>query len=318
MKLTAEIKNIHPYNDVFYRSCYYNCLFSILIHFNKSIYPFLYNDIAVYDINNNIRGINLYTKWLEYKSEIELLKELGIKYECKYKSEDIITDIENSLSQKRPIILYSDSFFYNKHALYQKDHVHVCILLIGFHKKAQTYQIILNECRQEITYEQLIEFYNHYFIYFENSEFPVFNQYYPIQSSKVEHQNISDYQMYFVANAQNRSAEIYEGVSKIKTLAERMEDITAGDLVSSKENIWYMKRAKIAEKYRLQQIFPLDFFEYDLLDIIASGWQIIINNILKYELSLRYKPSVVIDKLMKIYDLENRFLDSFFRKVKNI
>ena len=34
------LDNITPFNELFYKSCFYNSLFSVVTHFNKDLIPF--------------------------------------------------------------------------------------------------------------------------------------------------------------------------------------------------------------------------------------------------------------------------------------
>ena len=42
------IAHIEPFNDIFYKSCFYNSLIPIILHYEKDITPIIINDICVY------------------------------------------------------------------------------------------------------------------------------------------------------------------------------------------------------------------------------------------------------------------------------
>ncbi|MFB8733476.1 hypothetical protein ACEQPO_04720 [Bacillus sp. SL00103] len=53
-KMTVkQISGIHPYNDLFYRGCFFNCFFPIVKLYDQEVTPYLLNDQFAYGLTEN-------------------------------------------------------------------------------------------------------------------------------------------------------------------------------------------------------------------------------------------------------------------------
>jgi len=66
---------IEPFNELLFKNCYYNILFSILKYFNVSLEYFMSNTIFSYDFSRSDSSVSSY---LDIKSESVLLNEMGV------------------------------------------------------------------------------------------------------------------------------------------------------------------------------------------------------------------------------------------------
>lgn len=87
---TKILDNFEPYNDIWYKNCFYHALFPIVTHFNRNISPFLINDIFIYRYDKDKTGVKFTQEVLSKKSLLEILKSLGIIVNIKIASPNII------------------------------------------------------------------------------------------------------------------------------------------------------------------------------------------------------------------------------------
>lgn len=166
-----EIQNIEPFNDIFYRSCFFNSFFSVIQHYGKCILPYLMHDTMIYVLDG---GEDVLIKsefaFLD-KAELNIiLTKQGIEM-CTYvKQNDIISCFHENLRNDRPVILWIDAFYipYRKDT-YQKLHWPHTVLLYGYQEKDECVYVIDHTWRENLTYEKkkltnrhLIESYDAY------------------------------------------------------------------------------------------------------------------------------------------------------------
>ena len=85
-----ELERIEPFNDLYYRSCFYNALFPIVMHFNGDIIPFILNDLRAYSYTSTGQGINLDIEFIQLESTEKILSGMNISMDTKEYSSNII------------------------------------------------------------------------------------------------------------------------------------------------------------------------------------------------------------------------------------
>lgn len=184
------IEGIMPFNDVFYKYCFYNSLFPVIRSLNRSIYLFLANNVLCYTVkkdsgvdnsdigfvsNKKLKtlleslGILVITKLHKSRktkdiqisdSDILLLrnfsKDIGISVnheEC----EGIVSDIKTAVSNGRTVILWVDCFYESiRKDTYLQVHWPHTLLIYGFNESKEEFDIIEHNFRGNLTYKQRI------------------------------------------------------------------------------------------------------------------------------------------------------------------
>lgn len=151
------IENIEPFNDVFYRSCFYNSFFPIVNHFGKSILPYLANDVAVYSKKPENGGFNFDVDYISSQPINKVIEEEGLSVRIKGFSDDILKNIKKSVAQKNPVIVWVDCFYESiRNDLFQKEHWAHTILIYGFDDKKKVFHVIEHHYRDNLSYEKRI------------------------------------------------------------------------------------------------------------------------------------------------------------------
>jgi len=170
------IEGIQPYNDIFYKSCFYNSFFPITQWMNKNIYPHIANDLMTYDQENSGALRIEYTPFRDVK---DIFKEEGYEINIKIKSENIVHELIESIQSNQPTIVWIDSFYENiRPDLYGVEHWKHSLLVFGYQKNEQRFAIMehsnrdsLNYKLQWISFESMETAYNEFF----NNAIPIDN-----------------------------------------------------------------------------------------------------------------------------------------------
>lgn len=149
-----KINELEPFNEIYYKDCYYNSLFAVMNYFHADISYVLVNDIFHYALSN--QDWRLQIKYQEIKGINKILSESSIMVESRVYSDNIIGDIKNAVNQDKPVILAVDSFSC-PHILdaYQKKHVPHTILINGYNDAQKIFYIIDLEILNNLTYKKL-------------------------------------------------------------------------------------------------------------------------------------------------------------------
>lgn len=147
----TQIDNIEPFNEIFYRNCFFNSFFPILRHYGKSINPILSNDIATMLFNNNELKV-------EYQSARPLegvFDSIGISRECSEYSDELNKLIIDGIDQSRPSIVWVDCFYEPiRKDLYMKEHWAHTILIYGYDERKCEFLVIEHSVRENLSYEK--------------------------------------------------------------------------------------------------------------------------------------------------------------------
>ncbi|MFE9275690.1 C39 family peptidase [Paenibacillus glucanolyticus] len=157
MKQSNIIDHIQPFNDLFYRVCFYNSLFPLLNSNEGSCLSFLVNDVSVYhgEIVNDLPKLEV-----QYRSNfsLEQLLELhGIDHYKKQISNDIECDVMEDIDRGRPVIVWVDCFYEKiRNDTYMKKHLSHTWLIHGYNKDERMVHIIEHKYSDSLTYEKRV------------------------------------------------------------------------------------------------------------------------------------------------------------------
>ena len=323
------IEGIEPFNEVFYRDCFYNSLFPIIKYFKRDILTFLINDVAVYKEDDKTSKLNFNAEFTSiYSFERLCCGESLIKLECKTKSDDLIKDIIDSIKKERPVILFIDCYYKNmKSKMHSGEHWFHTVTLFGYDLNNETFDVIEHKHRDSLGYEKrkigFTELKNCHEGYIQNFlEELKRDSYYSFYLDE----NIRDsYQpknnkllsKIFKNNVLLKKQEIIDGINRLQAFTKEFEEIVnneeelrknSQDIVNVISNIINCKRV---EKYKLENLLPTEYEMINLGDMVIEEWSKIRRIIGKHLFSGIYKPDDIkraISSIKDIVELENLYI----------
>lgn len=314
--INKEIENINPFNDIYYKNCFYNSFFPIVYHFSKSIYNILANDVIRYENNKNSKTINI--DYIECEDMLSMVNEIGIKVDTKMKSENVIDNIKTSLCKDKPVILWVDCYYESlRKDMYLKHHWGHTLLFYGFDDEKKEFNIIehkmmenLSYKKMTISYDDVVKSYNSYLERFYHGTFPTYFEFYVDDLhnglSVQEEINISLDKMRF--NFQSKIEIIEKGLRELKECLEGYKKIAviedelskhATELVNMTNNIINTKRV---EEYRIQNFFGGESELFVANKQLIKYWENIRIVIAKYVYTSIYNEKS-IEKSIEVCDL---------------
>lgn len=181
------LEKVEPFNEVFYKNCFYNSLFPVIYHLGKDIDPLLENDILVYGNRDksysgpdvfycsrytlsqmlDIMNISVYTKTHRLSCNRDeahinlnsgLIENINIDIGLGIdKTEEIgclIKDIMEAISRSRPVILWVDCFYESiRTDTYNKIHWPHTLLIYGCNKEKKVFNVIEHNHRDNLSYQ---------------------------------------------------------------------------------------------------------------------------------------------------------------------
>jgi hypothetical protein len=152
-KTYKKLKNIRPFNDFMFKSCYYHQLLTAYRYYGIKDELILMNSLSLYDFNDNEFKIKEY----EMLSNSELEKLSGLHHVQKKKSKDIITEIIKAIDRGMPIIIAVDCYYLSyREDTYKKRHVSHFILVYGYDREKKEFIINEHAYLNSITYRETI------------------------------------------------------------------------------------------------------------------------------------------------------------------
>ena len=321
---TKIIKGIEPFNEIFYKNCFYNSAFPVAIYFDIGVMPFLTNDILVYNYSNSKTKMKLSTDYIPREPIISIMERCGVRMDkCQYGG-SITDNIEASIDRGKPVVLWVDCYYASiRRDMYLKRHLEHTWLVYGYNKTKRTFNIIehihmenLNYEKQLVSYDELTASHNGFMENFfkdQNEElFPCCG------FEFIRRDNAGDYTKEFklnISSSRNLILEHLEGlklfeedyrdtVLQEKALKDSAEEFTQGinDIISSKR----------VERYKLAAMLGENSPVLDLIDAVIKNWTDIRRVVAKYMYSSVYRESAIlssIQKLGELYSLEKQHVN---------
>lgn len=333
------IGNILPFNEVFYRNCFYNSLFPIITHYNKDILSILINDISVYDNVLIDNGFNFMLKYTSAKSIEVILDDMGIKMKSLNYREDIISDIIKSINQNNPVIIYIDCFYepFRKDA-YHKNHWIHSLLIYGYDEQQGIMNIVEHKHRDNLSYEnRTIKYediknaYENYHINFENkAKLPSYFEFSLKDTGNLmgtTNPSNEHYKKVFKNMVHEKENEASYGLEQLTVFSKLFKDILLDenlfkskidDLINSFNTIINIKQVEI---FKLSRLFGQQHKLAMLQQEITQYWILIRAIIAKYKFSNIYNREsleTVLDKINMIINDENLYKQELNHFLKDL
>ncbi|MBU5265934.1 BtrH N-terminal domain-containing protein [Virgibacillus proomii] len=326
-----KIENIDPYNDLFYKGCFYNSFFPIVRHYNKNVSDFLENDIIVYTTDNSIQTID--AEYIEIRPVEEILEQMHIMVKTLTYIDSIVNEVIESLQHNRPVLLWIDCYYEPaRNDTFQKIHQPHTMLLYGFNKIKEQFHIIDHKNSNTLSYEKrtisfsdlencytgYIKNFNH--LYINNSYYAFYVEENPEDTNQEYKRNDA-----LLDNIMNNRELIEESLTRLLTFCHSHHsafDNTASFwdntelILSSINNI---VNAKKAELYRLTILENIPEEFQGGMNNILHNWNLVRGIIARVIYSEKYGVNTmknITEKLYEIYQLEVSFYQKIF-EMKN-
>ncbi len=321
-----ELERIEPFNDLYYRSCFYNALFPIVMHFNGDIIPFILNDLRAYSYTSTGQGINLDIEFIQLESTEKILSGMNISMDTKEYSSNIIGDIRDSILKDRPALIFIDCFYESiRKDAYRSRHIPHNITIFGFDDINRQCHIIEHKYRESLTYEKMtisfediIDSYESYLAnYQQYLDMPTFFEFYPGEEGR-RNTGGTIVLSSFQENLVGRREIIEKSLENLKLFIDEYKQMALSEILMKQvservlmcfTNIMNIKRV---EKYATEKLFKEDRQVYELVDNILIAWNHARLILAKYVYSLRYTPDTfnhIIESLHEVYRNEHRYYE---------
>jgi acyl transferase domain-containing protein len=327
-----KLNNIEPFNDLFYKSCFYNSLFPAIKYFTRDIYPFLINDINVYRLNYCFDKIKICSsEYISLKTYEQLLNEAGLL--CKHIeiSANIIDDIRESINRNNPVIIWVDCYYEPiRQDIYLNEHLLHTWLIYGYNDVLKYFNIIEHNYRDNLDYKKQIINYDDAILcyngcidnFISKTPFPSFIEIYINQHDKKlkeQYRNLDEYKNEYKSNIIKYKDKFFESLENIKLFTEdyknSVTDIQLLNQISESLIAGFnaIINAKKIQLYILNRLFYDNPVIIKILENIVDNWEGIRSIILKFSYTSIYKQKMLeqsIISLDEIYKLEHEFFAS--------
>lgn len=323
------ISGIEPFNEIFYKSCFYNSVFPVIRSFNKSILPFLLNDLIVYKKEPEQADFPFKICYEEAEKCEELFQQVDIKVNSFKHEKKITEEIINSINLNCPVVLWIDTFYLPvRKDTYKKAHLNHTILVYGYNKGKNIFYIVEHERQENLSYKkmnisfnELEQAYNGYLFHYQkdseqSSGFILMDT----KSTGIKREDsILKFETYY-----NESKN--KNINSLKNLDDFVvffKDITSSEELfkSNVEKLVHFLNeiinAKHMEKYRLKMIVKETDQINDVIATLISSWEIIRKGVARFlylPLYDKRKINKLFDKLVEIKKLEENFIIGMSRK----
>ncbi|MHA6487223.1 cysteine peptidase family C39 domain-containing protein [Bacillus cabrialesii] len=310
MKCEAYIPGIQPFNDLFYRSCFFNCYFSVVRSFQQEIYPYLLNDVYSYQLDED--GYPIIDRTEVYDPEY-VMNQQGISADKQSMSSSLIDDVKRDVLKNKPVIIWLDTYAQPYRQEYMSKHNRNSILIYGLHDANQTalalenrYPDNLSYEARHISYDHLAKAYQGFHRYFQTPA--AFHSYasfsYDPGRDRSGQSLFKDAAAFFVHNITEHLDRMLSGLASFSRFTEGFHGIRDSEkLLHSFNGILNVKKT---ERYRLAFLPAYEQLAAVTSDIIDE-WEAARHLAAKLYFSGRsssgYKDRIK-DSLQKVLELE--------------
>ena len=328
------LDDFEPYNDIWYKSCFFHAFFPVIRHFNRDILPFISNEIFIYEYNETKTDYKLGMKVFEKNSVENILESMDINVMTKVETNDIIGNLISSIDNERPVIIFIDCYYESiRPDAFQKNHFPHTLLIYGYNNIDEMFYILEHKYRDSylyekrtISYSDVVNCYNGFIVNLKKDKNPLTYFEYSIKSNdqSSEKNNLFKRNICldaFYENLQENKKTLYNGIEDLKLFINDYRHIVFEESLL-KKNVDDLLNAfngiinnKNLERYCVLKIFNSNYNSINLCESIINSWSFIRGIIGKYKFSSQYNLKSFeksIEKLNEIYDLECRWYDSLF------
>lgn len=311
-----EMSNIIPFNDIFYKYCFYNPFFTVLNHFNIDIKIFISDDFFVYKYNE--KNDDFYIMYLNSDDQFDTLRNNGVLVNTQNKSSNIVHDLKNSIRSNNPVIL-------------KLLRPITYLAFFGFDDSNKMFKTVkergVDTILIDIPYEEIEIKYNRRIEKHEQNFGPIIEPtYFEFQNNnrQIPCTNEIDIKKTFIKNIITKKNDYRLSLDKdlrlfIKNFTQKVssETIIKDNIEALLTQIKNIRNNKVSQKYSFEVIIGINDTT-NLLEIIVENWKLIMALLTKYQISGKYsieKIQKCIEKLNEIYEYEHKVLQTFDKLV---
>lgn len=333
MEPIKVLKNIKPFNEFFFKNCFFDSFFPVIGYYNKSIMPFLINNIAIYKGECKNGRVCLDAEYLSCMDDAEIMFNMGINCLTVTTGENLIGNIKKSISNGRPVIIWVDCYYEPiRPDAYLKLHWPHTWLLYGYDDHESLCNIIEHGQRESLSYKErtlcyqdVLNCYHGYLANFQRKEEPAYYEFQSgtnrINCSELERDNMGEYTAVFSSNMKSKKDIILNSLKFLEPFLADFADVVqnrealfanAEQLLGGFNNIINCKNV---EQHKLIKICGRGSGITGLLDEILETWKFIRARMVKFIYTSVYDPDTfnfLPSKLDSIIKLENRFYTEVF------
>lgn len=319
IKKVNEDFEVDPYNDMFYGSCFYMTLFHLLKFYHKDVCYFL-----VYDTYYYGKSDKMICK--KAKTDLQLLKELGIGVTLKQTNLNVGELLKETISGGNPAIIEIDTFYESfRKDTYQISHNPSALFVYGFDDVKNTFFVIehtyansLSYQTKEVEYEVIEEAYQGFIDNFlaESNLDCCYYECYPLE----QYINVEfDYKKLLHENIKNNYTLMSEGKQHLQDIMKRIYGIISDvNLLENHvsellDNTNFYLNAKKIEEYRLKRLYGDEEKIYTIIENCIKLWGTLRVTLTRYRLTGKYqciKLDRIKENLEHIYEAEEQFISS--------
>ncbi|MCL2591841.1 MAG: BtrH N-terminal domain-containing protein [Defluviitaleaceae bacterium] len=314
-----NLESIKPFNELYYKNCLYNSLFSIIKFYKRSINPLFSYDLFYYDVSIKNSDNSLYNivSILETKKPEDIVvNDIGLQFNKVVQANNIVVRINNAVKSNVPSIIWVDAFYLPyRNDTYKRRHLPHALLVYGVSPCMKYYKIIDHDKFETLTYEKRSLAVDELSIAYEGykNNFSDFNldTFYEIWQGNTK--AVSELYCYdtYINNYINKADFIYNSISSIKKLEKYLIEIYSQESLVSLhvENILlklnFAIELKRAEKF-VQQRFNLVDSVIKYLDNSLENLRHSRDILAKYYYSRKYNKENLINSInfSKLEELE--------------
>ncbi|GIQ69512.1 hypothetical protein DUZ99_18475 [Xylanibacillus composti] len=153
---TVAISGIEPFNDVFFKNCFYNSLFPVVRHYGASILPILLNDLIVFAKN----GTRYEVEYVSHRPDQAVFEQVGLQLAARRGNEQFVEEAKREIAAGRPVIVWVDAFELSiRKDAYRKEHMDHTLLIYGYDPPSRQFLVIEHDRRENLSYRrQLVSY----------------------------------------------------------------------------------------------------------------------------------------------------------------
>lgn len=323
---------IAPFSGLYYRSCLFNSLFSVIDSFGLDIMPLLVNDIIRFGTISSKQGHLFGMEYISSKDLKQIIRDMGILItEHDYESDsELIEGITGSIKKNSPVMIWVDVFFASiRKDTFQKMHTPHTWIIYGLDEEERVFHIIEQEelenlryGKKAVSYEELVQAYKGYMSRYRRvlqlpSLYCFSNQ--QMVRNIYESHSTEDYKTLFLNHFAHNKAAVYQGLD---TLASFLTDMTktamTKEALQKKADEYTTIMNQIvndlkAEKFKWERLNCKSLVETQ--DGILELWNSVRRDIVKFTLTEKYnaeKFAKLKDWMAKMLELQQHYYEQVY------
>ncbi|MEV2395949.1 amino acid adenylation domain-containing protein [Paenibacillus larvae] len=313
---------MEPFNDIFYKNCFYNSAFAVMKHFNRNAVDLIINDLGVYAYEQNFQKLNI--EYIQLKAIETILEEQQIGMETKIRSRQIVEDIMHAISIKRPVIIWVDCFYSSLRAdKYQKEHYPHTWLVYGYDTALLEFTIIeqahndqLSYGKRTVSFEEIASAYNGYVEQFseQHPDEPTYYEFYLDTGCGDGHEDFHDRSKHYTdflldSYVQNKGS-VEKSLEQLMLFIDDFEAIALHPEALERKAPEYLEslndviNGKRVERFKVRSLFGDEWKGDQLISDIIKNWEMVRTVVAKYHFSSIYNQQAVAEAISRLKVIE--------------